>query len=136
MVALSGRGLRFVLLAEIRARGSMNVGEMVEFLCEQGYEVEGRPSKVVSDALRWEVARGRVVRVRRGVYRYGRVPSSTARRVVLFAERCGAWVGAVLRLEEPVPTPPTRADRVQWPWQGPECPDRPPWQHLGWLWTA
>lgn len=34
-------------------------------------------SKVVSDALRTELSRGRVVRVRRGVYGRGRVPRST-----------------------------------------------------------
>ena len=85
MVSLRGRGLRFVLLAEIRRRQTMTVAEMVAFLASSGYHTKGRPSKVVSDALRWEVARGRVVRSRRGGYRYGRISLSTARRVMVFA---------------------------------------------------
>jgi hypothetical protein len=40
------------------------------------------------DALRWEVRRGRVVRLGRGLYRYCRAPASTARRIRLFAARC------------------------------------------------
>ena len=133
---LWGRSLRFVLLAEVRRRGRMSVADMVTYLADNGYEIMGRPSKTISDALRWEVARGRVVRIRRGWYGYGRTPRTTARRVMLFAERCEAWIMAILAGEVPPPTPPTRHDRAQ----GHQCfgedPARPPWSNLGWLWTT
>jgi hypothetical protein len=133
---LWGRSLRFVLLAEIRRRRTMSVAEMVAFLADTGYQVTGRPSKTISDALRWEIARGRVVRLRRGVYRYGRAPRTTARRVQLFAKRCDAWIVAVMRGEVPPPTPPTRQDRLQRPYPLYHDHSRPPWADLGWLWTA
>ena len=133
---LRGRGLRFVLLAEIRRRRTMTVSAMVTFLAECGYEVNGRPSKEISDALRWEVARGRVVRIRRGVYGYGRTPRTTARRVQLFAQQCYAWISAVATGETPPPTPLTRPDRRTFFWSTGTDPTRPPWESLGWLWTA
>ncbi len=134
--ALRGRGLRFVLLEEIRRRGTMTVAEMVVVVGEHGYPVRGRTSKTISDALRWEVARGRVQRIARGVYRYGRVPATTARRVRLFSERCHAWVVAITRHETPPPTPPTPPERCYFPWFPPEDPARPPWDNLRWLWTT
>ena len=63
---VTGRGLRFVMLHEIRRRRVMTVAELVDTLNAEGYELGGRASKVVSDALRWEVARGRVIRRARG----------------------------------------------------------------------
>ena len=136
VMPLSGRGLRFVLLDHIRRRGSATVAELVEVLDAAGYVLNGRASKVVADSLRWEVARGRVIRRRRGVYAYGRVPKSTARRVKLFAARCRAWIVAVMRGQQPPPTPQIRAERLApHPWM-PEDPLRPPWQDLLWLWTT
>jgi hypothetical protein len=132
---LWGRSLRFVLTGELQQRGTMTVAEMVVFLAERGYDLNGRPSKTISDSLRWEVARGRVIRVRRGVYRYGRPPRTTARRIQLFAQRCDAWIVAVMRSEVPPPTPPTHHDRVQGLLHRLD-PLRPPWQDLGWLWTS
>ncbi len=82
---LRGRGLRFILVDQIRSRRTMTVAEMVGVLSDYGYRLPGRASKVISDALRWELARGRVVRVARGVYAYGRAPQTTARRIRLFA---------------------------------------------------
>ena len=66
MEPLRGRGLRFVMLHEIRRRRVMTVAELVDTLNAEGYELGGRASKMVSDALRWEVARGRVIRRARG----------------------------------------------------------------------
>ncbi len=59
----------------------MSVGEMVAALSRQRCVTRTRASKDVSDALRWEVARGRVRRVARGVYAVGRLPRQTAWRM-------------------------------------------------------
>lgn len=134
--ALRGRGLRFVLVDEIRRRHTCTVAELVQYIANAGFELPGRPSKIISDALRWEVARGRVRRVDRGCYSYGRVPPTTSRRIRIFAKRCRAWIVAVMRSETPAPTPPTRKDRRLYLWPPPENPDRPPWHDYGWLWTT
>ena len=60
---LRGRGLRFVLVDELMSRRSMTVAEMVTVMAGHGFNIEGRASKAISDALRWEVRRGRVVRL-------------------------------------------------------------------------
>ncbi|MGH1490788.1 MAG: hypothetical protein ACRBK7_15590 [Acidimicrobiales bacterium] len=133
---LKGRGLRFILVDQIRSRHTMTVAEMVAVLADYGYRLPGRASKVISDALRWELARGRVIRVARGVYAYGRAPQTTARRIRLFAERCETWIVAVMRGEEPPPTPSTPPHRRSGPWWPYEDPAWPPWLHLGWLWSA
>lgn len=131
---LSGRALRFVLVEHIERHGTMSVAEMVTALAEHGFVLTGRASKVISDALRWEVARGRVVRICRGVYSYGRPPRSTARRIRLFGRQCLAWITAVRRGHEPPPTP--RTPKRRWPPHMPmlEDPLRPPWPSLEWLW--
>ena len=141
-VPLRGRSLRFVLVDHIRRNQTMSVAQMVLALGHEGYTIPGRPSKVISDALRWEVARGRVRRVGRGLYAYGRVPKTTARRIRLLASKGRAWLMATQNLESPAPTPQTRHDRSP-----PYCslspcslqhddPARPPWQDLNWLWTT
>ena len=137
MEPLRGRGLRFVMLHEIRRRRVMTVAELVDTLNAEGYELGGRASKVVSDALRWEVARGRVIRRSRGVYAYGETPPSTARRVRIFALQCHAWIVATTRAQQPPPTPQVTPDRLTSPptsWYA-EDPYRPPWESLFWLWA-
>ncbi len=130
---ISGRALRFVLVGELMRRREVTVRELVAWLGDQGYEVPGRVSKVVSDGLRWEVRRGRVVRVGRGRYRFGRVPATTARRIRLFAECCEAWIVAVTRGEHPAPTPRD----VRAPSHLPQHdPTDPPWITTAWLWTT
>ncbi len=136
-VALRGRGLRFVLVDELRQRRTMTVAEMVKVMAESGFDLGGRASKVISDALRWELARGRVIRLERGVYQYHKAPVSTIRRIRLFAARCRAWAVATTRMQTPPPTPPNRRAT---PWlrqvgRG-QDPNRSPWEHLGWLWAA
>lgn len=131
---LSGRALRFVLVDQIRRNQTMTIAQLVARLADQGHTLHGRPSKVISDALRWEDARDRIVRVGRGEYRYGTPPAATARRIRIFAERCDAWIVAVMRGQQPPPTPPNRRAH-------PTCgrahdAARPPWTDLGWLWTA
>ncbi len=64
-----------------RRRGYTTVRVLVRKLYEDGHTVWGRVSKVVSDALRWEIRNGRVRRLRRGVYSTDRIPSSTRHRI-------------------------------------------------------
>ncbi|MEM7275017.1 MAG: hypothetical protein AAF547_18185 [Actinomycetota bacterium] len=130
---LYGRSLRFVVVELLRTHGTMTVAQMVDALTATGYPIRGRPSKVISDALRWEVARGRVVRVSRGVYRIGRAPRATAGRIRRFARACHAWIVAITRCEEPPPTPP---DRRRPPWLGTDDPRRAPWENTAWLWST
>lgn len=56
-------------------------GELAAEVDAAGFRVGGRPGKVVSDHLRAEVNRGRVIRVTRGRYRSGSIPGSTRRRM-------------------------------------------------------
>jgi hypothetical protein len=75
---LRGIELRYVvtvmLLDQMR---ELTLVEVVDGLAALGIRVRGRPSKTISDALRWEVRKGRVVRVGRGRYGPGRMPRST-----------------------------------------------------------
>ncbi len=130
---LWGRGLRFVLVDLLRRHEELTVAEMVAAVEQAGYPVEGRLSKVISDSLRWELARGRVTRVRRGVYRYRSAPRATIRRIKLFAASCQAWIVAVTRHQTPPPTPPDTRKPFYW---GPDDPTRPPWDNTAWLWTT
>ena len=80
---LSGLALRYVLTDRICSpdRTEWTVAELVDFLGDSGFLLSGRPSKRVSDALRWEIGRGRVHRVGRGRYRAGSMPGATRRRI-------------------------------------------------------
>jgi hypothetical protein len=130
---LSGRGLRFVVVNELMQHPELSVAQLVQTLSDRGYVIAGRASKVISDSLRWEIRRGRVVRLGRGRYRYRRAPATTARRIRIFAERCDAWVLAVSLGQTPPPTPPDlRADYCS-PFP---LPGYPPWHYYGWLWTT
>lgn len=73
--------LRYLLTSYLHDRGPLSVAELARLLDVDGFVVWGRPSKVVSDALRWEVRRGRVVRLGRGRYAPGRMPRGTAYRI-------------------------------------------------------
>jgi len=75
---VGGRELRYVLTWRIRQEpGPVSVAELARWCDQVGIVLTGRPSKVISDSLRWEVIWGRVERVSRGLYRFGRVPRST-----------------------------------------------------------
>jgi len=65
----------------VRARRVVTVDELVRWLGDAGFGVPGRASKVVSDKLRADVARGRLRRVGRGRYVAGHVPPTTWRRI-------------------------------------------------------
>ena len=77
LVPLGGRLLRYVLTIELLEAGELSVSALVDRLAGKGFQVAGRPSKTVSDALRWEIGHGRVVRVGRGRYATGRIPRTT-----------------------------------------------------------
>ncbi len=130
--ALWGRGLRYLMLDELRRRPSMTVAELVAIIGGYGFTLNGRPSKVVSDTLRWEVRAGRVERLARGVYRYRPTRRSIMRRVVIFARLCRRWMHAAQTGGRLPPVP----DEKRPPYRRLQAANRPPWGHLGWLWTT
>jgi hypothetical protein len=79
---LRSTDLRYVLTRILQLFGPLTVAELVTELHRWGFTVAGRPSKTVSDTLRWEMRRDRVRRQGRGVYRQGCVPRSTAHRII------------------------------------------------------
>lgn len=78
---LQGIELRYMLAVNLDTHGSASIFELIEQLEYQGFSIAGRASKTVSDALRWEVRRGRVRRLRRGVYGPGQMPRSTEHHI-------------------------------------------------------
>jgi hypothetical protein len=75
---LVGIQLRYELcVCLLDARAPLNIADLVARIEAKGFAVEGRASKTVSDALRWEVRRGRVVNTGRGRYARGSMPRST-----------------------------------------------------------
>ena len=65
---LRGTDLRYVLTRYLQLNGPTTVAELVKALEDWGFTVAGRPSKVISDALRWERGRARVRPRGRGRY--------------------------------------------------------------------
>ena len=61
------------------AHRPMTVAEIVDSLDRHDVGVPGRASKTISDALRWEVRKGRVRRTAPGTYVFGWMPASTGR---------------------------------------------------------
>ncbi len=128
---LRGRALRFVLLDELMGREEMTVAEMVGVLIRRhGFDLGGRASKVISDALRWETRRGRVVRLGRGRYRFVSAARSTTRRIRILAARSRAWVVAIMRRPN---SPPALVDWPSAPLAAAIGPATPPWADLAWL---
>ncbi|MGH3675280.1 MAG: hypothetical protein ACRDU5_05995 [Mycobacterium sp.] len=78
---LEGIELRYVLTMYLLQHGPTTVEELIQAIRWQGFDVCGRASKQVSDALRWERRRGRVRRLARGVYAPGFVPRATEYRI-------------------------------------------------------
>ena len=58
-------------------RGPLTIAELVATIEQEGFTLSGRPSKAISDTLRWEVALGRVDKLGRGHYGPGTVPRQT-----------------------------------------------------------
>jgi hypothetical protein len=78
---LRGIELRYALTMYLLQHGQTTVDELIKALQWQGFEIDGRASKQVSDALRWERRRGRVRRIARGLYGPGYVPRGTEYRI-------------------------------------------------------
>jgi hypothetical protein len=68
-IEIRGADLTQAVTAMVRAAGRpVTVGEIHRMLLAHGRRPAGRASQAISNALRPEVAKGRVVRVSRGVY--------------------------------------------------------------------
>lgn len=78
---LHGIELRYVLTMQLAVHGQATIAELVGVLKWHGFCVPGRPSKTISDALRWEIERGRVQRLGRGRYGPGYMPRGTEHRI-------------------------------------------------------
>jgi hypothetical protein len=74
---IAGLHLRYLLTLHLADRGPSTTDDLVTAVGHAGFRLAGRPSKTVSDALRWEVRRGRVVRLGRGCYGPGTMPRQT-----------------------------------------------------------
>ena len=70
-----------MLTMHLARHGRADIAELVQALSRYGFEFSGRPSKAISDALRWEMRYGRVRRCGRGVYGPGSMPRSTEYRI-------------------------------------------------------
>src|SRR4051794_702699 len=78
---LRGVELRYALTLYLFQHGPKTVAELIEALEYQGFDIPGRSSKVVSDALRREINHGRVLRLKRGRYGPGEMPRATEYRI-------------------------------------------------------
>jgi hypothetical protein len=78
---LRGVELRYVLTMHLARHGRADIAELERALSRYGFEFAGRPSKSISDALRWEMRYGRVRRHGRGLYGPGWMPRSTEHRI-------------------------------------------------------
>jgi hypothetical protein len=107
---LRGLPLRSWLAVELHdSPGPVSVAELTERMHQRGLQLEGRPSKTISDALRWEVRRGRIQRLARGLYTAGRLARTTLHRMRqrIHAARIGHVV-APMRNEPHVSLPVRR----------------------------
>ena len=78
---LRGIELRYVLALHLAHNGPATVAEMIDALSAQGFSFQGRASKAVSDALRWEMRRERARRLGRGLYGPRNIPRATEHRI-------------------------------------------------------
>jgi hypothetical protein len=109
-LCLNGIELRYVLTMHLAQHGPATIAELIPALNHHGFTVRGRPSKAISDALRWEMEHGRVHRLARGRYGPAYIPRSTEHRIhqrVLAlraaARRCRAEAGT-MRATSPAST--------------------------------
>ena len=78
---IRGIELRYILTNYLSLHGECTIDELIRAVRRMGFGVSGRPSKAISDALRWEVRLGRVVRRGRAMYGPGYVPRGTEYRI-------------------------------------------------------
>jgi hypothetical protein len=83
---LRGTELRYTLTRLLRLRGPSTVTELIAALHNWNFAVAGRPTKTVSDALRWEMQHERVWRRDWGRYSAAGMPRSTEHRIVTRVE--------------------------------------------------
>ena len=76
-----GSDLRYLLTAYLFDHGPSTIAELVDALTYHGFHTVVGTSKAVSDALRWEIGRGRVLRLRRGRYCPASMPRATQHRI-------------------------------------------------------
>ncbi|TDZ87505.1 hypothetical protein DE4585_00499 [Mycobacteroides salmoniphilum] len=81
--------LRYLLVLHIHRHGLTTVSEIVTMLTDIGFDVDGRPSKTISDALRTDVKLDRVRRRGRGLYSPGAIPRGTQHRM---RTRADGWL--------------------------------------------
>ncbi len=79
---LRGTDLRYCLTRLLQLMGQSSVTELVAALDDWNFTVPGRPTKTVSDALRWEMRRDRVRRRGRGRYSAAGMPRGTEHRII------------------------------------------------------
>ena len=83
--SVRGRDLRYLLahhLWSLPPGTSAKVVDLVAALEGAGFELGPRPTKLVSDALRWEIDHHRVVRLGWGRYAAEAIPRTTRKRIV------------------------------------------------------
>jgi hypothetical protein len=80
-LCLKGIELRYVLTWQLALHGPAGIAELIDALNHHGFCVKGRSSKAISDALRWEMTRGRVRRIGRGEYGPAWIPRGTEHRI-------------------------------------------------------
>jgi hypothetical protein len=102
-----GTDLRYLLTAYLLDHGPATVDELVDALAYHGFHTAGRASKSVSDALRWEISHGRVIRFRRGRYRRGEMPRATEYRILQRVRALHDQVAALSLRGGQLQTPPT-----------------------------
>ncbi len=79
---LGGLLLRYEICLLLHdGRRALTVAELVRRIEADGFSLGPQPNKVVADAIRWEVRRGRVVKLRRGTYAGGSVPHTSEFRM-------------------------------------------------------
>jgi hypothetical protein len=81
-LVLRGTELRYVLTRYLQLNGPTTVAALIAALDDWGFTVSGRPSKTISDALRWERGHDRVRCLGRGRYaaKFG-IPRGTEHRI-------------------------------------------------------
>lgn len=82
LVEVRGTELRYLLVVVLSDAGApLSLAEIGRRVTLRGFAVSGRPGKAISDALRWEVRRGRARRLTRGTYGPGKVAKQTRWRM-------------------------------------------------------
>jgi len=78
---IRGTELRYVIVDHLFRHGPKTILEIIDELDSHGFEVRGSAGKTISDALRWEVGRGRLRRLRRGYFGSAALPRTTEQRI-------------------------------------------------------